>query len=68
MYLLSVFLLEISLEGWGFDVFTAASLAARTVPTEIQKRIQLLQKETLVIPKRIASKEELKSPTVTSTL
>lgn len=57
MYLLSVFLLEISLEGWVFDVFTAASLAASTVPTEIQKRIQLIQKETLVIPKRIASKE-----------
>lgn len=57
MYLLSVFRLEISLEGWVFDVFTAASLAARTVPTEIQKRIQLIQKETLVIPKRVASKE-----------
>lgn len=57
MYLLSVFLLEISLEGWVFDVFTAASLAASTVPTEIQKRIQLIQKETLIIPKRIASEE-----------
>lgn len=33
IYLLPAFLLEISSEGWNIDVFTAVSLAARTVST-----------------------------------
>lgn len=51
------YLLEISLSGWGFDEFVAASLALGLCLLQIQKRIKLIQKETLVTSKRVASKE-----------
>lgn len=42
IYQLPFFLLEISSEGWDFDVFIGVSLAAQTMPVEIQRRVKLI--------------------------